>query len=675
MRKKAYLLALLLLWPAASAARADEASEALVKSYIDRIDKQDAWSASATRISSQGSATIVEGLKITRTDGSASFDAASIRLDRLVEMAGGGISIASFAADNLKLNGGPWSFTIPNMNAQAITTPGFAGWSFDPKAPFASLAGLYTGLAETEFDEVVIPKAEFSQEIGGPPKVSSKGSYVNFRLGALKKGMLASESIDRIETITMGPGPLPVTTVFEGLSAKNLDLGAFAHVFDPQAYAGGKGDGLWKMAFESGVYGRISVKNGDQEVFTAGPISTGRWQIRQTPEPIAPVFDGLLAAGKPEEKAFDKFMQDHIAAFLGWVKIGTVDIANIAAFPPDGGKIVLASAAVEDLSAESMKRFALEGLAAESSQLNIKLQKFELGDIAWPSVSAIVTLAKLQEAKEEGRPPDPLLVDKAAGEFMNVIPHVGKLSILGVEVGPPNTEPFRLGEYTATSEGGMALLPKAAKAKLSAVVIPRSILHITPDSSQIFDALGYSELVIDGEGEANHDEETGRYWGQGHFSVKDAGTLSLSDAIGGLTADRLKAIMTPFAMTQSGEPDQAQVLAALGPVSVETFTLRFDDASLTKRVLPLAAKMQGTDEATLIGNITAMLQLGLGALGNQAFTGEVVSSVGAFLKNPKSLTIALRPPQPVTLQQLMTLDPSKPGAVIDLLGVHVTAND
>ena len=85
--------------------------------------------------------------------------------------------------------------------------------------------------------------------------------------------------------------------------------------------------------------------------------------------------------------------------------------------------------------------------------------------------------------------------------------------------------------------------------------------------------------------------------------------------------------------------------------------------------------MQGMDEAMLIGNVTAALQLGLAALGNQAFTSEVVNSVATFLKDPKSLSLALRPARPVTIQELMALDPSKPGAAIDLLGIHVTANN
>jgi hypothetical protein len=70
-----------------------------------------------------------------------------------------------------------------------------------------------------------------------------------------------------------------------------------------------------------------------------------------------------------------------------------------------------------------------------------------------------------------------------------------------------------------------------------------------------------------------------------------------------------------------------------------------------------------------------MLQLGLSQLNNPAFTQQVVESVGAFLKEPRSLTLSLKPAQPVQVLQLMQIDPNNPGTAIDLLGVSMTAND
>jgi hypothetical protein len=330
---------------------------------------------------------------------------------------------------------------------------------------------------------------------------------------------------------------------------------------------------------------------------------------------------------------------------------------------------------LEDLSIESMKRLALEGLAIEPPQAAVRIQGFEMGDVIWPSLSAVIAIAELQEANEKGIIPDAALIDQATSGFLGIVPQIGWLAINGVEIGIAGGQPFKLGEYRATTEGGTGLLPRSAKAKLGDVVIPKGILHASPAIGQIFDALGYSEILIEGEGESDHDEASGRYTSSGRLAVKDAGILSMASAIGGLTAERIKALVKPIASASGSDPDQSMLMAAAGPISIESFTLRFDDASLTRRLLVFAAKMQGMDEATLIANTTAIMQIGLAALRNQPFTSEVVGAVGTFLKEPKSLSVALRPTKPVTIQELMALDPSKPGAAIDLLGVHVTAND
>jgi hypothetical protein len=129
------------------------------------------------------------------------------------------------------------------------------------------------------------------------------------------------------------------------------------------------------------------------------------------------------------------------------------------------------------------------------------------------------------------------------------------------------------------------------------------------------------------------------------------------------------------AQTTGKEPDFSALMPQLQNISFGHFSFRFEDASLTKRLLPLAAAMQGMDEAAMVANAGAMLQIGLMQLNNQAFTDQVVGAVNSFLKEPKSITVALKPAVPVKVQQLMTLNPADPGAAISLLGVSVTAND
>jgi hypothetical protein len=70
-----------------------------------------------------------------------------------------------------------------------------------------------------------------------------------------------------------------------------------------------------------------------------------------------------------------------------------------------------------------------------------------------------------------------------------------------------------------------------------------------------------------------------------------------------------------------------------------------------------------------------MAQLGLSQLKQPDFTEKVVTALNQFLKDPHSMTFAVRPQPPLDLQKLMSLDKTDPAAAIGLFGVTVTAND
>jgi hypothetical protein len=110
-------------------------------------------------------------------------------------------------------------------------------------------------------------------------------------------------------------------------------------------------------------------------------------------------------------------------------------------------------------------------------------------------------------------------------------------------------------------------------------------------------------------------------------------------------------------------------------ISFSGLSLRFDDHSITKKVLPMIAAMQGMDEKTLIASVGPMMQMGLMQLQNQAFAEQALAAVNGFLADPKSLTIKASPAAPVKVSDIMTMNPAAPGEAITKLGVSVSAND
>ena len=228
--------------------------------------------------------------------------------------------------------------------------------------------------------------------------------------------------------------------------------------------------------------------------------------------------------------------------------------------------------------------------------------------------------------------------------------------------------------YEATWDGDPATGNGKIAFTLKNIAIPEAALTAIDTAGQM-KQLGYSDLSFDVSGGAElkvADDKFG-FTSTFAYSGKDIGAfkfaLDANDIPMAAMAEMQKA------QKEQRQPDMSALMPQLMGVSFGNFQLRFEDASITKKLLPLIAKMQGMDEATMVASAGAMVQVGMMSLKNQAFTDQVVGAVNAFLKDPKSITVSMKPAQPVAVQSLMTLNPADPAAAITLLGVAVTAND
>jgi|GEM_PF-1436057 len=230
------------------------------------------------------------------------------------------------------------------------------------------------------------------------------------------------------------------------------------------------------------------------------------------------------------------------------------------------------------------------------------------------------------------------------------------------------------GGYESTWNGDPVTGAGAFTGKLAAVVVPESAMTQI-DPAGTLKQLGYSDLIFDIEGGGKLDIGSGKMGGTFDIAYvgKDMGALKLS--IG--ASDIPLAVYGELqkARASGKDPDFTALMPELQNASFSGFTFRFEDNSITRKVLPMIASMQGMDEATMVANAGAVLQLGLMQLKNQAFTDQVVGAVNSFLKDPRSITVDVKPPAPIKVQELMMLNPATPGEAITKLGVSVTAND
>jgi hypothetical protein len=207
--------------------------------------------------------------------------------------------------------------------------------------------------------------------------------------------------------------------------------------------------------------------------------------------------------------------------------------------------------------------------------------------------------------------------------------------------------------------------------KVANILIPESVLAMA-DPTGTLKNLGYTSLSFDvgGAGTMSND---GNQFGldlDAYYAGKDIGTIKMGFAVAGVSMELIEAL-------QKMEPnaDPSALLPLAQSASFSRVVVRFEDSGITNKLIPLAAQMQGTDPQTMIANAGAMVQIGMSALNVPALTEQVVKAVSAYLADPKSITIAIKPASPLGIAQLMTINPADPAAAVTLLGVSVTAND
>ncbi len=166
------------------------------------------------------------------------------------------------------------------------------------------------------------------------------------------------------------------------------------------------------------------------------------------------------------------------------------------------------------------------------------------------------------------------------------------------------------------------------------------------------------------------------------FDFANVGRLALAFDISGYTMDFMKAMQeatkTAAANPNKEEANQAMGLAMMGLIQQLTFnnaSVRFDDATITKRVLDYIGGQQGVSGDQLAQSLKGMVPLMMAQLNVPELQNQVSTAVNSYLDAPKSLTISAEPANPVPFPMIIGAAMGAPNTVPGVLGVKVTAND
>ena len=179
---------------------------------------------------------------------------------------------------------------------------------------------------------------------------------------------------------------------------------------------------------------------------------------------------------------------------------------------------------------------------------------------------------------------------------------------------------------------------------------------------------GYSELelALEGTSVTVHDEGMIGFDIALRFKGQDVGSLIVEIAADGIPLALFDAVDVDV------DPDRLLPLAQ--GISLNQARIRFEDASLTSRLLSLMAEEEGTDVASFVAEGTQGIEMMLSESLDPALARQISQAITTYLENPQSITIALSPSEPVQIAQVMA-GLEDPRTLIELLRFSITAND
>ncbi|MEW9808729.1 hypothetical protein ABUE31_22290 [Mesorhizobium sp. ZMM04-5] len=209
-----------------------------------------------------------------------------------------------------------------------------------------------------------------------------------------------------------------------------------------------------------------------------------------------------------------------------------------------------------------------------------------------------------------------------------------------------------------------------------------------PQTKAAIDAFGYQTISGSAEMSGTWNPADGvMKVTRNDVTVADAGTLGVTFGLGGYTLDFVKSIQDvqkKIAAQPEGDTTSAAEMELLGLMQQLSFSgasIRFDDDSLTDKIIDFVAKQQGQKREDIVNLAKATLPFMLAQMEMPDLVAALVPAINTYLDKPESIEITAAPPAPVPFTMLGGAAMAGGGnpaasakALWTMLGVTVTAN-
>jgi hypothetical protein len=613
------------------------AAAGALDAWVAELDASPDIDAVYESLTGAGDQALLTGLRISGRELIIEFDPIAVAGYRAVGPTG--YAFTSFAVGRIAARTPTAEVIVTGFAIDNLVVPE-TGNEFDDTRPLTSILEIWGRVRQISIDEIAIDRIDIGQFAGG---LNSLVSYHNFVVQGVSEGRIESTSAGPLVMESPSPDALFVITV-DDLRSEDIDFSALAWVLDPTAYAGG--DREWRTLLGHAEYRNIIVAAPDLQLRVRA-IEIDDFKMRQAAEPFTPVLERILTDPDIPALEAEKLTQEILVDLISPWGLGGFSIQGLDIFTDEVDRFHIGEFYISDLSLDGLGEIGLTDLdVVIGGEGYLKIGALALGGLAMPDEAIIRRVLEITAAGQE------------LTKIEEILPTLAFIELADFEFAAGATLPVTVDRLLIGTEGYLEALPTNGAFEVAGFNLP---LSLVPDElRRLLNQIGYTELIIDLGLYMEWDAATETLlFDDLHVAVADAGSITASFEIGGVTRDM-------FENLDSLSPEQMLLL------TFNWAEIRVVDEAVADRLFEWTA--QGTNQPAdqYRNEFILGLPFLLGLTIDRAIAAEVSPPIQQFLREPSILLVTARPDEPVPLIAMMAMAEQSPWSLLPLLSVELT---
>ncbi|WP_421723897.1 hypothetical protein [Bauldia sp.] len=647
-------VASLVLLSPATAQSQESTTAAALRAMVSDLDATPEWSARFTSLSfnSTTDTATVDGLVIRSEEPGTELNFDTITVTGFAEATDGTITVDRLATDGGTVIAGFSRIGLTDLEVEGLSVPVLDPVVFSAEQPIISLMKVYSEALKIDIARASAAEIDVIQTLEG---VESRVAYEQVSLEDFADGKIAR--MDAAAARMEAPVEDQLMTIRIGVTeGRDLDLGAFVHVYDPDAYQNGRGDMVWRNASGYVAYRDIVVDAPGARVFI-DLIEAEDLNVRQPPQEFTTFLDAVTLDPNMPEWRIERMAKQAIPDMLGAWSIGVFRTSGIEVDMPGVDRVALDDFIIRDLSIDGMREFSFAGLEfSMRGAFATRVDSFAIGNMVFGGIDGLKRLIATFDA---GGEPDP----------NDVIPVIGFMELVGFDLQTPDVERLSLDRLRVDSSDYIGIIPTVTTMEMEGLVVPTDVMD--REARLMMQRFGYDQL--------NVAMTFGYEWADELLSI--AMTLG-SEGMGSMAFD-MEIGGVPLSLFDGAEIDISP--ETLPDATFVEGRFAFTDEAIVGHGLELLAEEMNAPKDQIRSQFADALPffISMGTAGNpevaqlireSGFLDQLTPAIREFIAAPGgSIIFEAKPAAPVPFSTLEEVGDTAPERMIDLLAVSVAS--